>query len=115
MAGCAGAVAAAIAVNASDTIVGGGAHQRCAGGDFNSAALAAGRNEGYFRHIHQLLIDIISKPRAAKHRTTRELCAHCEIRNLSQSGSSKKAQIQYGGGYPIQASVVGDGETAPGI
>ena len=61
VAGCAGAVSAAIAVDALDSIVGGCAHERCARSNFNGAALTIEGNKCYFRHIYQIAIDVISK------------------------------------------------------
>ena len=61
MASRAGAIAPTISIDARHTVIGGCAHQRCAGGNFNGAAFAFKRNKGYFRHIYQLVIDAISK------------------------------------------------------
>ena len=57
----AGAVPTAIAVDAVDAIVGGCAHEGCARGNFNGAALTIESNKCSFRHIYQIVIDVISK------------------------------------------------------
>jgi hypothetical protein len=50
VAGGAGAVAPAVAVNAGYVVIGGGAHERCARRDLDGSARAVKCDEGYFWH-----------------------------------------------------------------
>jgi hypothetical protein len=61
MTGRAGAIAAAVAVDAVHSIIGGGSHERCTAGDFDGAALTAETYKRNFRHNHQGVIYVISK------------------------------------------------------
>jgi diketogulonate reductase-like aldo/keto reductase len=92
VAGCTGAVAAAIAVDTLYAIIGRGAHERCAGVNIHSAAAAGERNEGYFRHIYLIVICLISKDSASADTEPRPH-ERSRTANLSQTGAAKKSAL----------------------
>ena len=85
VAGCAGAVAAAIAVNALDPMVSRRAHERCARGNLDGAALTIEGNECYFRHIYQIVIDVISNQPYRRPRIADSQISHAQYRSQAAS------------------------------